>query len=41
MYNVEFEVEGDHLIMRITYYEIAPLALTLMFSKERNMMRAA
>lgn len=27
----------DHLIMRITYYEIAPLALTLMFSKrERN-----
>lgn len=24
----------DHLIMRITYYEIAPLALTLMFSKE-------
>jgi hypothetical protein len=25
----------DHLIMRITYYEIAPLALTLMFSKEK------
>ncbi|HEY6978123.1 MAG TPA: hypothetical protein VH396_17605 [Chitinophagaceae bacterium] len=24
----------DHLIMRITYYEIAPLALTFMFSKE-------
>jgi len=26
----------DHLIMRITYYEIAPLALTLMFSKENK-----
>jgi len=25
----------DHLSMRITYYEIAPLALTLMFSKEK------
>jgi hypothetical protein len=29
----------DHLIMRITYYEIAPMALTLMFLKERNSMQ--